>query len=462
MQKLKILLNEIFNIDGATIYNPDDFTPVSHVTIDSRDIRKNSLFVAIRGNKFDGHDFVDEAVKRGAKAVLINEKNYSRYNRLNIPIVTVKNTVKAYGELANIWRHKLKAKVISITGSNGKTSTKDYLAEILGQQFKVVKTIANNNNHIGVPLTILSAGSSCECLVLEHGTNHFGEIEYTAKIAEPDFAMITNIGDSHLEFLINRKGVYREKESLLTITSERNGKTIINTDDPIIKLNSKAFENKSTFGFLGGPDFKGAILSYDEIARPELRIKSSRMNIESVLNVFGDSNAKNVLAAAAAAILMGVNKSNIIKGIKNLPAVKGRLEITVLKDLLLIDDTYNSNPASLDAALSVIAKIKVYKNRVLILGDMFELGSKSEQIHRSLAKNISKVKNCVVLLIGKNMSSLFKQLSKDKANVEYFAQRRSLNKYLSNNDLSGNTILVKGSRGMKMEEFVETIKSKAA
>jgi UDP-N-acetylmuramoyl-tripeptide--D-alanyl-D-alanine ligase len=462
VQKLRILLNEIFNIDGATIYNPDDFTPVSHVTIDSRDIRKNSMFVAIKGNRFDGHDFVHEAVRRGAKAVVVSSRKYGRYDRLNVPIITVPDTLKAYGSLANIWRHKLNAKVISITGSNGKTSTKDFLAKILEQQFRVTKTLANNNNHIGVPLTILSADSRCEFLILEHGTNHFGEIEYTAKIAEPDYAVITNIGDSHLEFLIDRNGVYREKEHLLKNTLDGKGTVIVNFDDPILKKNSKVFVSRVTFGLLGVPDFKGKIVAHDELARPKLRIESARMNIESVLNVYGNGNALNVLAAIAAAVLAGVRKQNIIKGLKEISPVRGRLNVNILKDFILIDDTYNSNPASIETAVSVLSKIKVYKNRVLILGDMFELGADSNKLHKSLAVNINRLSNCVVLLTGKKMAALFKELKKENSNVEYFNQRRSLNKYLSDKDLSGNVILVKGSRGMKMEEFVETIKLKAA
>jgi UDP-N-acetylmuramoyl-tripeptide--D-alanyl-D-alanine ligase len=374
----------------------------------------------------------------------------------------VPDTIKAYGALANIWRHKLKAKVISITGSNGKTSTKDFLAKILGKQFSVTKTLANNNNHIGVPLTILSAGSSCEILVLEHGTNHFGEIQYTAGIAEPDIAMITNIGDSHLEFLLDRNGVYAEKEHLLKNTIRGKGKVIINSDDPILKSNSKAFSNKVTFGLMGGPDFKGTILAYDGLARPQLRIESAKMKMESVLNVFGEENARNVLAAVTAAFLAGASKGNILKGINELYPVKGRLDVQTFRDLILIDDTYNSNPASVGAALSVLSRIKIYRDRILVLGDMFELGTESIKLHESLAEDIVRLGSCVILLIGKNMTSLFKQLQKDNANVEFFKQRRSLNKYLSNTDLTGKVILVKGSRGMMMEEFANTIRLKAA
>ena len=208
---MRITLEDLFNIPTAVIYNPDAYKSAAAVFIDSRQVKKKSIFVAIKGKNFDGHDFVKEAVKKGAGAIIINKRKLSEFDELDLPVITVSNTTHAYGELARIWRKKLKAKVISITGSNGKTSTKEILSEILSEKYKVHKTTANNNNHIGVPLTILSAPSGCEVVVLEHGTNHFGEIEYTAKIAQPDYSLITNIGSGHLEFLKDKKGVYKGK-----------------------------------------------------------------------------------------------------------------------------------------------------------------------------------------------------------------------------------------------------------
>ncbi|MEK6552951.1 MAG: Mur ligase family protein, partial [Bacteroidota bacterium] len=233
MGKIKITIEDLFNISSAVIYNPDAFKPVSNVEIDSRRVKKGSLFIAIKGEKYDGHDFILDALKKGANSVVIDSRKLKKFSFLEIPVVAVNNTIRAYGELAKIWRNKISAKVISITGSNGKTTVKEMIASLLSEKYNVVKTEANNNNHIGVPLTILGTDEKCEALVLEQGTNHFNEIEYSANISRPDYAMITNIGDSHLEFLKNREGVYKEKSALLDITEIHGGTVFLNMDDPI-------------------------------------------------------------------------------------------------------------------------------------------------------------------------------------------------------------------------------------
>ena len=210
----------------------------------------------IKGERFDGHDFIKMVVKRGAAAILIDKKNLKKIGNVNIPIITVEDTVKALGDVAKIWRSKLKTKIIGITGSAGKTTTKEMLATLLSEKFNVNKTFGNNNNHIGVPLTILSTNEKHDVLVAELGTNHFGEIAYTAAIASPDLALITNIGDSHLEFLKNRKGVFKEKSALLNETINRGGKIFINNDDKILRDFGKTLKKKVTFGLNKKSDYK--------------------------------------------------------------------------------------------------------------------------------------------------------------------------------------------------------------
>ncbi|NCS87156.1 MAG: UDP-N-acetylmuramoyl-tripeptide--D-alanyl-D-alanine ligase, partial [Ignavibacteria bacterium] len=204
MKKITITLNDIFQLPSAVIYNPDNFKPFSAVTIDSRNVPANSLFVAIKGEKFDGHKFIKDAVNKGAAAILINEKMLNKIDDVNTVIITVNDTTTALGNLAKIWRSKLSTKIIAITGSNGKTSTKEILALLLSEKYKVNKTLVNNNNHIGVPLTLFATSNKHDLLVLELGTNHFGETKYSAGISKPDYALITNIGNSHLEFLKNK------------------------------------------------------------------------------------------------------------------------------------------------------------------------------------------------------------------------------------------------------------------
>ena len=200
MKKVHLNIEDLFNVPGATIYEPDKLKVINYVSIDSRNIKSNTLFLALKGQRFDGHNFVKDSVKNGAAAVVINERKLNQFNDIEVPIITVKDTKLALGDIARTWRKKLIAKVIGITGSSGKTSVKDMLAELLSEKYSVNKTEANNNNHIGVPLTILNTNETHQVLVAELGTNHFGEIPYTANILSPDYSLITNIGDSHLEF----------------------------------------------------------------------------------------------------------------------------------------------------------------------------------------------------------------------------------------------------------------------
>lgn len=456
MSKLKITIEDLFEIPTAEILNPDSFREALHVSADSRNICRGSLFVALKGENFDGHDFAADAVKKGASAVVINKNAIERFDNIDITIVTVDDTTKAFGDIASIWRKKLKAKIVSVTGSNGKTSTKEMLASILAEKYKVSKSPANNNNHIGVPLTILDTDEKCGVLVLEQGTNHFGEIEYSAKISRPDFALITNIGDSHLEFLINRDGVYKEKAALFTETIKNKGICFVNTDDPIIKKNASKIKNKITYGFTGRPDVKGELLGYTSDGKPIISVVYKKFEIASVLPVYGASNAKNFLAVCAVAFKLGLTPAQILEGAEKLKDAKGRLQASKHNGFMLFDDTYNSNPASVEAGIEVLDNITCYEKKVIILGDMLELGKKAEKLHKDLNKVIPNKKNYTVLTIGPLMKNLCAGLKKNIAG-KHFDSREKLKSYLLKYDFTGSAVLVKGSRGMKMEEFVNTI-----
>lgn len=458
MGKIKITIEDLFNLPSAVIYNPDEYKPVSSVQIDSRQIKKGSLFVAIKGEKFDGHDFVNEAIKKGAAAILINAKHYKKFSSLAIPVITVNDTIIAFGQLANIWRNKLNAKVVSITGSNGKTSTKEMVATLLKEKFNVVKTVANNNNHIGVPLTIFSADEKCDVLVLEQGTNHIGEIPYSAKISEPDIALITNIGESHVEFLKNKETIYKEKSALFDVAEKHGGIILANTDDPVIKKKIKKYSSVITFGFYGNPYIKGKIVGFTDDGRTKFTLKG----ISDVINLplYGESNAKNFLAATTIAKLLGLSWNEIKSGSKKLIPVHGRLDVKKYKEAIIIDDTYNSSPTSVAAAYDLVKKIRVFKKKIIVLGDIFELGNQSEKIHKDLAKIFNYDKNLFVLTIGKMMSILTKEVRKKNIKSIHFHLREALSLYLKYEEIENSVILIKGSRGMKMEEFVNIMEKR--
>lgn len=459
MKKIHLNIEDIFNIPTAVIYNPDMFKSIYHVSINSRNIKKNSLFIAIKGERFDGHDFINEVVKRGASAIVINEKKFKKINDLEIPVITVKDTTLALGEIAKLWRAKLKTKIIGITGSAGKTTTKEILAALLSEKFKVNKTVANNNNHIGVPLTILSTNEKHQVLVAELGTNHFGEIPYSAVIASPDLALITNIGDSHLEYLKNRNGVFKEKSALFNETLKRTGKVFINNDDKILKEFGKTVKGKVTFALKEKADYKAIIKGYDKFAKPQIEIGNKKKSFAATLPLSGEKNVLNFTAAFAIASELGLTNSQIQKAVKKIKSYNKRLEIKNYKTFTLIDDTYNANPDSMKSALEILDKIESRKKKIAVLGDMFELGSEAKLKHIALASFINKTNVDEVYSIGKMMKLMNQKLNKKIKVQKHFADREMLKRFLKSLDINNSAILIKGSRGMKMEEFVSIIES---
>jgi len=465
MNEVSLNIEDIFNIPTAEIFNPDKFKPIASVLIDSGNIVKSSLFIAIKGDKFDGHDFLRDALKNGAASVVINKSKFKSFQDVDVPVITVKDTTKALGDIAAVWRKKLKTKIIAITGSSGKTSTKEMTALLLNEKFSVNKTVGNNNNHIGVPLTLLSTNEKHDMLVLELGTNHYGEIEYTANIAQPDFALITNIGYSHLEFLIDKKGVFKEKEALFRITAERNGFLFINTDDKILKKAYKNYKNKLTYGFQShgkdsSLDVACKITGYTDEGKPLLEINYKNKKVKQVLPVYGEHNAYNFLASAAVGIKLGLSKKEIESAAAKLRAVDKRLNVKNFKDFILIDDTYNANPESMKYAFGLLSKIKTHTRKIALLGDMFELGKEEIALHKKLSEKINKSEINELYTIGKRMKYLYDAVNNSKIFKKHFRTRENLKLYLNQLELKDSVVLVKGSRGMKMEEFVKILEQK--
>jgi UDP-N-acetylmuramoyl-tripeptide--D-alanyl-D-alanine ligase len=455
--QLNITIEDLFNMPTAVIYNPDNYKSAAAVSIDSRNVKKNSIFVAITGEKFDGHKFAVSAINNGAESIVINRNQLKNFLSIDVPIITVKDTTEALSFLANVWRRKLSTQVISITGSSGKTSVKEMLSKLLAEKYSVCKTEANNNNHIGVPLTILSAKKNDEILLLEHGTNHFGEIGYTTKIAEPNFALITNIGNSHLEYLKTKSGVFKEKKSLFDITSNNHGQLFINSDDKILSRQIGKYPNAITFGFNQTSDVCGKILSYDKYGYPKVQIKSNSKSIETIIPLLGESSAKNFLAAVAIGINLSLSKKNILDAVKKFKPYDKRLNVTRYKNHTIVDDSYNSNPDSLKSSIEAVIHITEGEKRILILGDMFELGAKSIELHEGISRIISKKNIDTVYTIGENIKRLNTKLEKKNVSNRHFGTRKNLAVFLQKLDLQNSVVLIKGSRGMKMEEFVKIL-----
>jgi len=461
LNKVHLNIEDIFNVPDSVIYEPDKLKIVYNVSIDSRKIGTNTLFIAIKGKQFDGHNFVKDAVKNGAAAIVINERSLNKFNDIKVPIVTVKDTKLALGDIARIWRKKIEAKIIGITGSSGKTTVKDMLAEMLSEKYRLNKTVSNNNNHLGVPLTILNTNEKHQVLVAELGTNHFGEIPYTAKILSPDYSLITNIGDSHLEFLKTRKGVWKEKSFLFEETISNGGKVFLNYDDPIIKAKHSRIGKKISYGFSGSVDVQGKLISYTEDGKPVIGVTYKNKNYEFILPLYGEQSAKNFLASCAVALELGLTIEEIKNSLSRLKAPAGRLDVQRYKNFILIDDTYNANPDSTKAAIELVGRIKTFRRKILLLGDMLELGDKSIELHQGLNRVIEKSEVNEVYTIGSKMKYLHEKLNRTKLMPKHFTKRDILKSYIKNLNLVDSVILVKGSRGMRMEEFVSVIKNKS-
>ncbi len=455
MSKTIFSISDLFELTGAVIYNPDSYKSVSSFGIDSRKLKKGSIFVAVKGKNFDGHTFVKDALINGAHAVIIDEKRLDEFDDIDSTIVTVPDTVKAFGELAAIKRAKLKYSVVGITGSNGKTSTKEFASQLLNERYSVTKTNANNNNHIGVPLTISEAKLSDEVLVLELGTNHPGEIKYTAEIAKPNVALITNIGQAHLQYLKDKESVLEEKSALFETTAFGGGKILLNTDDQLLKKLKKKYKNVTTFGFKGSPEIKGKIIGYDRNGYPTINVRYMNKKLQFSPNIIGDAALQNIFNAVVIAITLGLNKKEILSGIKKLKNITGRFEVINFEKFVLIDDTYNSSPESILSGIRSVKRIKSYKKKIVILGDILELGEYSEKIHRDLAEGINKLKPTLVLTLGKMMQFVCKGLSVEN---KHFSNIRSLLSFIKKMDFDNSVIFVKGSRGMKMERVINFIR----
>ena len=461
MKKVHLNIEDIFNLPSSEIFEPDKLKTINYVSIDSRKIKPNTLFIALKGERFDGHNFAKDAIKNGAAAIVINKKRLNQFNDVKVPIVTVKDTKLALGNIAKVWRKKIKAKIIGITGSSGKTTVKDMLAELLSEKYSVNKTEANNNNHIGVPLTILNTNETHQVLVAELGTNHFGEIPYTANILSPDYSLITNIGDSHLEFLKSRNGVWKEKSFLFEETFKNGGKVFLNYDDPIIKEKHSREGKRISYGFSGRVDVRGKINSYTDDGKPIIGITYKKKNYELTLPIYGEQSAKNFLAACAVALEMGLSVDQIKNAAEKLKAPSGRLDVQRYKNFILIDDTYNANPDSTKAAIELVGRIKSFKRKILFLGDMLELGENSIKLHQGLISVIEESQIDEIYTIGSKMKYLYKRFDKENLFAKHFTNRNVLMDHIKNLNFDDSVILVKGSRGMTMEEFVSVIKNKS-
>jgi len=434
-----------------TVYGSQDKRPISGVSIDSRTIKKDEIFVAIKGKKFDGHEFVREAVKKGAAGAVVDRDIEKTPRR--IAVIRVGETIKALGDIARFHRSRFDIPVIGITGSNGKTTVKEMFSFILQKRYNILKSKGTENNHIGVPLTLLRLRKVHSAVVIEMGANHHGEIDRLAEIVKPAIGLITNIGSSHLEFFKDELGVLKAKSELVR-KLPREGVVILNGDDKLL-LRIKPRCKKITFGFRAGNDYRATDIKIDNktsfLLNNTYRFK---------LKTLGWHNLYNALAAIAAARHMGVAMLDVKNALLNFKVPSMRTEFKTIRGINIIDDAYNSNPLSLKCAIDALSKLKTRGRRILVSGDMLELGDKSRLLHTLAGRLIAGSSIDTFIGVGK-----FSQFAVDAAGSAGMARCRlwlcpgvkEASGVLRSIARRGDAVLVKGSRGMRMERIIESL-----
>ena len=436
------------------------------VSTDSRTTQPGDVFVAIRGEKFDGHDFITKAIGGGAAVVIVDRKwadaNGTMLVSIGVPRLVVEDTSVALGDLASQYRAKFDIPFIAIAGSNGKTTTKDMVCALLGTKYRVLSTEGNLNNQIGVPQTLFRLTPEHDMAIVEIGTNHFGEIEYLCRILAPTHGLITNIGREHLEFFGSLEGVAKAEGELLDSLRANKGTFFLNKDDEHLtkRIGKSRGLKRIAFGFRArDTDFKGSLLGLDEAGCARLSVRPRGKNpFEYQLNVPGEQNARNALAASAIGSAMKVPSRNIIRALTDFSSAGKRSEIIRLNGLTILNDSYNANPDSVLAALKTLRSMKVTGRRIAVLGDMLELGKSAEKEHQSIGKAIAKFRVDCLFTYG-NFSKIMNDAAKVKAK-SHFADKVLLAEQLADFVSGGDALLVKGSRGMKMEEVVAHLQQK--
>ena len=444
-----MMLSEIAKAVGGQLIGADILC--ESVGTDSRNMVKNQLFVALKGESFDGNSYAQEAIKLGAAAVLVSDANTQAR-----PAVVVQDTRHALGALAKYWREKFKIPLVAVTGSNGKTTVKEMITAILMQTKKsVLATQGNLNNDIGLPLTLLKLRKQHEFAVIEMGMNHLGEIDYLTRIAKPTVAVITNAGTAHIGEVGSRENIAKAKGEIFAGLDE-SGIAVINTDDMYGDYWKSLNDNRhvNTFGFNFANDVSASFEEKDNAN--EVHLNTREGSIDFKLNMLGKHNVANALAASAVAVALGISNAKIAGGLSHFGGVKGRLQRkNGLNGAALIDDTYNANPDSMKAAIDVLTN-QVGK-QIFVMGDMAELGTDSAQMHAEIGAYAKQKGVNILLTLGEQCVHTARAFGE---NATHYASLQALLTAAAGLMKKDATVLIKGSRFMQMERVVAALEEK--
>jgi UDP-N-acetylmuramoyl-tripeptide--D-alanyl-D-alanine ligase len=446
-------LSKVTQLAGASLSSGDAAVVIDKVSTDSRTIKRGELFVALRGENFDGHNFVEAAATAGAAGAIV-DSNWNGNAPESFALIRTKDTLQAYQQLAANYRKSLTLNVVAITGSNGKTSTKDFAAAVLARRFRVTKTQGNFNNHVGLPRTILEATSRDEVAVWEIGMNHPGEVAALAKVAAPDVAIITNIGVAHIEFMGSREKIAEEKGALAEAVGAE-GTIILNADDPFTKGIATRRRGKVILAGTTSGAIRASEINQSGSAT-DFTILEGAHRCRAQLPVPGLHMVQNALLAIAVGRVFGLSLEDCAAGLAAAPLTKARLQIREIHGVRFIDDTYNANPDSMKAALRTLVELDADGKRIAVLGEMKELGSESELAHREVGETAAMFGIDRLITIGDMAESIARAARasglKDTTAVRSTSEAAEL---LGQIAKPGDLILVKGSRSARTEQVIE-------
>ena len=446
-------------VDGKLLgeFSDLDLT-VKHVFTDSRNPDPGALFIPLVGERFDGHAFLNEALEGGAAGCFTQRERESY-----LPgkfYIKVGSTQKALRDLARHYKQKFRIPFVAVTGSVGKTTTKDMVAAVLGERFKVLKTEGNFNNEVGLPLTLLRLNSNHEICVVEMGMNHFGEIEYLSSIVEPDVAVITNIGDSHIENLGSRENILKAKCEIFSHMDPKKGYVILNGDDPLLEPLRASLPFQSVLvGTAEGLDYRATGVESDGEKSVRCHVRTPRSGFDVEIPALGNHMLYPTLTAAAVAEHFGMTGGEIARGVLRFAPTKMRMNILKRGDgITILNDAYNANPQSMRAAVEVLSK-SGGDYKIAVLGDMFELGPFAPTLHAGVGAYLGKAGIDCLVAVGELARHIY-DAAKDAMvpQVYWFETKEEAKPILAELVKPNSTILVKASRGMAFEELVDDLK----
>ena len=451
-----LTLDEVLNAVSGNLLVKGTDEVYSDVTTDSRKVTKDSIFFALKGTKFDGNEFAEDVSNKGAGACIVDEIKFDKNSlNKNTSIIKVKDAKCALQNLAKYYRSRLNVKVIGVTGSTGKTSTKDVIAALLSSKYKVFKTIGNFNNDLGLPLMIFKIDNSFDIAVLEMGMSHFNEIHFLCSIAKPDMAVITNIGISHIEYLKTRENILKAKLEITDFFDKSNVLSINGDNDLLKNYSSSKFKvikigtNKNFDYSADNIKIGESSVSFDIYEKGKVAFKNFKVN------VIGKHNVTNILLAVSCARQLGLSYDDMALGADNLSKTSMRLEITKKNGITFINDSYNASPDSMKAAIDVMHNAEG-KRRIAVLGTMRELGDFSFKAHFDVGKYAKDNGIDLLISIGEFSGAYKKGFGED--GFMEFKDNDSVSDFLKKNLKENDIILFKASRLLKFENIVNYLK----